>query len=54
MNIRFFQQLIDDHVIELLDKENTIGIRDSPDKIDYIVPRGISSVVRYFFEQAGE
>lgn len=51
---RFFQQLLDDHVIELLDKQNTIGIREDSDKIDYVVPRGISSVVRYFFEQAGK
>lgn len=49
---KFFQQLLDDHVIELLDKQNTIGIREDSDKIDYVVPRGISSVVRYFFEQA--
>lgn len=53
IHIRFFQQLIDDHVIELLDKKNTIGIRENPDKVDYTAPRGIASVVRYFFEQAG-
>ncbi|CAF0884173.1 unnamed protein product [Adineta steineri] len=49
---KFFQQLIDDHVIELLDKQNTIGIRENQDKIDYTAPRGIASIVRYFFEQA--
>jgi len=49
---KFFQQLIDDHAIELLDKQNTIGIHENPDKIDYTAPRGIASVVRYFFEQA--
>ncbi|CAF1328625.1 unnamed protein product [Rotaria sordida] len=49
---KLFQQLIDDHVIELLDKQNTIGMRENPDKIDYMAPRGIASVVRYFFEQA--
>ena len=40
-------------MIELLDKQNTIGMRENPDKIDYTAPRGIASVVRYFFEQAG-
>jgi len=49
---KFFQQLIDDQVIELLNKENTIGLRENAEKIDYTAPRGISSVVRYFFEQA--
>ena len=51
---RFFQQLIDDHVIELLKKDNAVGMKDNPEKIDYTAPRGIASVVRYFFEQAGE
>ncbi len=41
-------------MIELLDKQNTIGIRENPDKIDYTAPSGIASVVRYFFEQAGK
>ena len=50
---RFFQQLVDEHVIELLDRQNTIGVRENPNKADYIAPRGIASVVRYFFEQAG-
>lgn len=53
LKYRFFQQLLDDHVIELLDKQNTIGIRENPDKIDCVSPRGISSIVRYYFEQAG-
>jgi len=54
LKYRFFQQLLDDHVIELLDKQNTIGIRENPYKIDYVSPRGISSIVRYYFEQAGK
>jgi len=29
-------------------------MRENPDKIDYTAPRGIASVVRYFFEQAGK
>ncbi|CAF0734185.1 unnamed protein product [Adineta ricciae] len=49
---KFFQQLIDDHVIEPLDKTNTIGIRENADKVDYVAPRGISFVVRHVFEQA--
>ncbi|CAF4858352.1 unnamed protein product [Rotaria sp. Silwood1] len=49
---KFFQQLIDDNVIELLDRQNLIGMHEKPDKIDYVAPRGIASVVRYFFEQA--
>ncbi|CAF3332454.1 unnamed protein product [Rotaria socialis] len=49
---KFFQELIDDNVIELLDKENIIGMRDNTNKINYTAPRGIASVVRYYFDQA--
>jgi hypothetical protein len=45
--------LIDDRVIELLDRKKTIGMRDNPEKIDYTAPHGIASVVKYFFEKAG-
>ena len=51
--IRFFQQLIDDRIIEVLDEENTIGIHENPYKIHYTAPRGIASVVQYYFERAG-
>ncbi|UJR26870.1 hypothetical protein I4U23_008181 [Adineta vaga] len=44
---KYFQQLIDDHIIEPLDKTNTIGIRENADKIDYVASRGISSVIDF-------
>ena len=28
-------------------------MRDNPEKIDYTAPRGISSIVEYFFNRAG-
>ncbi|CAF1388099.1 unnamed protein product [Didymodactylos carnosus] len=49
---KYFQQLIDAKIIKVLDATNVIGMHQREDKQDYVVSDGISTIVRYYFDQA--
>lgn len=52
--VRYFEELTNENIIQLLNKKDIIGMRENSQRIDYTAPRGINSVVNYFFDKAGD